>query len=522
MTTITVTGKKTPSSDAILTTEALAFLLDLHTNFNARRLELLAQRLERQKQFDSGTLPDFLSETKNIRESEWQVAAPHPHIADRRVEITGPAEAKMIINALNSSAKCFMADFEDSLSPTWENIIEGQKACYGAVRSTLEFVTPEKTYALKEEGLAQMLVRPRGWHLPEKHMNVNGTLLSASLVDFGLYAFHNIQERVKRGSGLFLYLPKMESHHEAQLWADVFAFTEDHFKLPHGTIRATVLIETITAAFEMEEILFVLREHSAGLNAGRWDYIFSTIKKFSSRADFILPDRGDIKMTVPFMKSYAELLVKTCHKRGAHAMGGMSAFIPVKNDDATNEKAFAAVKADKEREATNGFDGTWVAHPGLISIAQAEFDKVLGSKPNQIDRQRPEIEGKASTLLSLSETPGAITIAGIRNNIDVALRYIDFWLNGTGAAAIHNLMEDAATAEISRAQLWQWIKASAKTADGKIVDKALYLQIRDEELSHLQQNGKSRYDEAAGILDDLVLSGTFAEFLTLPAYARLD
>jgi malate synthase len=522
MTAIAITGKKTSSSDAILTSEALAFLLSLHENFNARRLDLLAQRVARQKKFDSGELPDFLSETKNIREGDWKVSAPHPHIADRRVEITGPAEAKMIINALNSSAKCFMADFEDSLSPTWENVIEGQKACYGAVRGTLEFVTPEKTYALKKEGLAQMLVRPRGWHLPEKHMNVNGTPLSASLVDFGLYAFHNIIERVKSGSGLFLYLPKMESYHEAQLWAEVFVFTEDHFKLPRGTIRATALIETITAAFEMEEILYVLREHSAGLNAGRWDYIFSAIKKFSNRADFVLPDRGDIKMTVPFMKSYAELLVKTCHKRGAHAMGGMSAFIPVKNDEATNEKAFAAVKADKQREAANGFDGTWVAHPGLIAIAQAEFDKVLGTKPNQIDKQRADVEAKASALLSLAETPGAITIAGIRNNIDVALRYIDFWLNGTGAAAIHNLMEDAATAEISRAQLWQWIKAGAKTADGKIVDKALFTQIRDEELSHLQQNGKSRYDEAAGILDDLVLSETFAEFLTSRAYARLD
>jgi malate synthase len=516
---ITISGSPAPD---ILTPDALAFLEQLHERFNARRLDLLKTRVARQAEFDRGVLPDFLSETKDIREGDWRVVAPHPHIADRRVEITGPAELKMMINALNSPAKCFMADFEDSLSPTWDNLMEGQRACFGAVRGDLTLQTAEKSYALKKEGLAQLLVRPRGWHLPEKHLAINGENLSGSLTDFGLYAFHNLQERVKRGSGLFLYLPKMESHHEAQLWADVFVYTEDFLNVPRGSIRATVLIETITAAFEMDEILYVLREHSAGLNAGRWDYIFSAIKKFSSRADMALPERGDVKMTVPFMKAYAELLVKTCHKRGAHAMGGMSAFIPSRKDAAVNEKAFAAVRADKEREASTGFDGTWVAHPDLIPIAQEQFDKVLGAKPNQIDRQRDDVNSTAADLLALSKTPGAITLAGIRGNIDVAIQYIDYWLNGVGAAAIHNLMEDAATAEISRAQLWQWIKAGAKTDDGKIVDKALYTQIRNEELSQLQHTKASRYEEAAKILDGLVLSDRFEEFLTLPAYAHID
>jgi malate synthase len=519
---IQITGSAPASQDNILSAGALQFLQNLHNRFNGRRIEVLQRRTERQREFDAGALPGFLPETRNIREGNWSVAPPHPHIADRRVEITGPAEAKMIINALNSGARCFMADFEDSLSPLWANIIEGQKALYEAIRGTLRLETPEKTYTLKKEGLAQLLVRPRGWHLPEKHLTLGGEPLSGALVDFGLYAFHNLQYRVEHGSGLFLYLPKMESHHEAGLWADIFTFTEDHFGVARGSIRATVLIETITAAFEMDEILYVLREHSAGLNAGRWDYIFSAIKKFSKRSDMVLPDRGEIRMTVPFMKAYAELLVKTCHQRGAHAMGGMSAFIPVKNDEATNEKAFAAVRADKEREAGTGFDGTWVAHPGLISIAQEQFDKVLGDAPHQIARQREDVTASEQALLALAQTPGSITLAGIRNNIDVAIQYIDYWLAGTGAAAIHNLMEDAATAEISRAQLWQWIRAGAKMDDGKVVDKALYEKIRGEELSRLQQNGTGRYEQAAAILDELVLLETFEEFLTLPAYRLLD
>lgn len=522
MPSIAITGPKPPSQDFILSPDALAFLATLHRSFNTKRLELLERRVARQKDFDAGVLPAFLEETQHIRADDWRVAPPHPDIADRRVEITGPAEAKMMINALNSGAKCFMADFEDSLSPTWENIIEGQKACYEAVRGTLRLETDTKTYELKKDHLAQLLVRPRGWHLPEKHLSLDGEMLSGALVDFGLYAFHNLKTRVENGSGLFFYLPKMESHKEAQLWADIFCFTEDHFGVARGSIRATVLIETITAAFEMDEILYVLREHSAGLNAGRWDYIFSAIKKFAKRADMLLPDRGDIKMGVPFMKSYAELLVKTCHKRGAHAMGGMSAFIPSRKEPEINEKAFAAVSADKEREASAGFDGTWVAHPDLIPVAQAQFDKVLGTNPNQITRQRDDVKADAGALLSLPDTPGAITLAGIRGNIDVAIQYIDYWLNGVGAAAIHNLMEDAATAEISRAQLWQWIKAGAKTDEGQIVDGALYAQIRDDVLSQLQQSRKSRYDEAAKILDELVLSDAFTEFLTLPAYQLLD
>lgn len=517
-----ILGQQGPSVTAVLTPEAVRFLGLLHERFEARRQNLLAARRVRQKAFDAGALPDFLPETKAVREdASWKVTPPPADLQDRRVEITGPVERKMMINALNSGAKCFLADFEDSLSPTWENVIEGQVNCRDAVRGMLRLETPEKTYELKKDGLAALLVRPRGWHLPEKHVTVDGAPLSAALFDFGLYAFHNLAERVKRGSGLYLYLPKMESHLEARLWNEAFELAEDHLGVPCGSIRATVLIETLPAAFEMEEILYELRDHSLGLNAGRWDYIFSAIKKFAKRGDFILPDRAAVSMTVPFMKAYTDLLVKTCHKRGAFAMGGMSAFVPSRKDQAINEKAFAAVRADKQREATNGFDGTWVAHPDLVPVAMEQFGAVLKDAPNQIARQRPEVSAAAADLLAMGKTPGAVTPAGIRNNINVALQYIAYWLAGTGAAAIHNLMEDAATAEISRAQLWQWRVHGVEIEGGGVFDAALYETIRDEELAGLSGSGLAKLKEAAALLDLLVLSEDFGEFLTLPAYEQL-
>lgn len=519
-----IKGAHTPAVAEILTKPAQEFLVALHGRFDSRRLDLLAARAARQAQFDAGALPDFLPETAHIRAGEWQCAPVPADLQDRRVEITGPVDRKMVINALNSGAKCFMADFEDATSPTWDNIIEGQINVRDALNGSIALQTEGgKSYALRGDApLAKLLVRPRGWHLSEKHIECGGRRLSGSLVDFGLYVFHNHSLVLSgKAQGLYFYLPKLESHLEARLWNDVFIFAEGHFGLPAGALRATVLIETITAAFEMDEILYELRDHSIGLNAGRWDYIFSAIKKFRKNPDMVLPNRADVTMGVGFMKSYADLLVKTCHRRGTFAMGGMAAFIPSRKDDAVNEKAFAAVRADKKREASAGFDGTWVAHPDLIPVARAEFDAVLGDAPNQITRQRDDVQVRAADLLALSNTAGSITPEGVRLNINVALQYINWWLKGLGAVAIHNLMEDAATAEISRAQLWQWIRTGALCADATPVTRGLYEKIRDEEVTALGGAGDDRYGDAAALLDQMVLSDHFEEFLTLPAYEKL-
>lgn len=518
---VKISGKVTPEYREILTPEALAFIVELHRRFNPRRLALLERRKERQAEIDAGKFPDFLEETAQVRNSHWKVANAPSDLDERRVEITGPVERKMMINALNSGASVFMADLEDANSPTWANVVEGQINLKEAVRKTLAFSSPEgKKYALGEK-LATLVVRPRGWHLHEKHVTVDGEHTSASLFDFGLYFFHNAQETIARGTGPYFYLPKMEGHLEARLWNDVFTFAQEYLKIPHGTIRATVLIETILAAFEMDEILFELRDHAAGLNAGRWDYIFSLIKKFSRHKEFVLPDRAQVTMTVPFMRAYCNLLVKTCHQRGAHAMGGMAAFIPSRRDAKVNEIALAKVREDKEREANLGFDGTWVAHPDLVPIAREKFDAVLGERPNQKEVMRDNVQVSAAELLNTHIEGGVITEAGFRANIDVALQYIESWLRGIGAAAIHNLMEDAATAEIARAQLWQWIRCKATLNDGRPITKQLYETIRQEEMSKLTKPEPGRYSEAAEILDKLVSSDEFIDFLTLPAYAYL-
>ena len=506
----------------VLTPEALAFVAELHRSFNPRRLELLAAREARQTRFDAGELPDFLPETASVREDgTWRVASAPGDLDDRRVEITGPAEPKMMINALNSGARVFMCDFEDALSPTWANVMTGQWAVSEAVRRRLRFQTDEKAYELNSS-IATLVIRPRGWHLPEAHVLVDGEPISASLFDFGLVLFHNAREQLDRGSGPYFYLPKLESHHEARLWNDVFVAAQDRLGIPHGSIRATVLIETILAAFEMDEILYELREHSAGLNAGRWDYIFSIIKKFRSRADFVLPDRRQITMTVPFMRAYTELLVRTCHRRGAHAMGGMAAFIPSRRDPEANERAMAAVRADKERESSDGFDGTWVAHPDLVPLATEVFSSLLGSKPNQKDRLRSEVEISASELLDVTVPDFRVTDAGVRANVSIGLSYLASWLAGNGAAAINNLMEDAATAEISRSQLWQWRTHGIALDDGQPLTHDRYAAIRDAELAKLQAVlPDSAWTDAAELLDELVLPDEFQDFLTQLAYRRL-
>jgi malate synthase len=517
-----IVGRHLPGSDAVLTPAAMTFVAELHRRFNPRRLELLARRAERQKRFDEGELPDFLPGTKSVRESEFAVAPAPSDLQKRWVEITGPVERKMMINALNSGASVFMADFEDSLSPTWQNVVEGQVNLMDAVRRTIAFTSPEgKSYRLNEN-TATLLVRPRGWHLPEKHVLVDGAPISASLFDFGLYFFHNAAALAERGTGPYFYLPKMESHLEARLWNEVFLAAEDSLKIPRGTIRATVLIETLPAAFEMDEILFELREHASGLNAGRWDYLFSLIKKLRMREDLLLPDRAQVPMTVPFMRAYTELLVKTCHRRGAHAMGGMAPFIPTRKDPAVNEAALAKVKDDKQREVGDGFDGTWVAHPDLVPVAWEVFEKALGTKPHQKDRLREDVVPDAARLADTRVPNGTITEAGFRLNINVSLQYLSSWLLGNGAAAIFNLMEDAATAEISRAQLWQWIHRAAKLADGRPATAALYRSLQAEELVKLGGIGAGRLKEAVALLDALVLDEGFAEFLTLPAYGLLD
>ncbi len=520
-------GKNISGSSEILSSGALEFLLLIHDRFHMRREELLQARVKRQVALRNGAMPTFLKETAQIRSGDWRVASTPHDLQDRRVEITGPAEAKMLINALNSGAKVFMADIEDSLSPTWENVIHAQVALKAAVRRTLTFQNPDngKTYSLNEK-TATLMVRPRGWHLHEKNLLIDGEPVSASLFDFSLFFFHNAHETLKRGTGPYFYLPKMESHLEARLWNEVFEFAQGILGIANGTIRATVLIETILAAYEMDEILFELKDHAAGLNAGRWDYIFSMIKKFSYSKEFILPDRSQITMTVPFMRAYSDLLVKTCHHRNAHAMGGMSAFIPNRKDQVVTENALKKVREDKEREARAGFDGTWVAHPDLVPIAQAEFDKVMGNSPNQRNKLRDDVVVSDRNLTYIKIEGAVVTEAGVRGNIQVAIQYIERWISGVGAAALHNLMEDAATAEISRAQLWQWITHKVTMTTGEVITKELYLDYRNDELKKLKDSSPSqnifRYDDAVEILDQLVLNHDFIDFLTLQAYDKLN
>ncbi|WP_216324382.1 malate synthase A [Deinococcus aestuarii] len=498
----------------VLTPEALAFVAELHRRFDARRRELLARREERQARLDAGELPDFLPETEGVRAGDWKISPLPADLQDRRVEITGPVDRKMIINALNSGARMFMADFEDASSPVWENMLDGQLNLRDAVRGTISLDQGGKSYRLGDKP-AMLLVRPRGLHLPEKHVTVDGETLGGSLFDFGLYAFHNAQERLNRGTGTYFYIPKLESHLEARWWNDVFTFTEDTLGVPRGTIRATVLIETILAAFEMDEILYELREHSAGLNAGRWDYIFSYIKKFRNRGDRILPDRAQVTMAVPMMANYSKLAIQTCHKRGAPAIGGMSAFIPVKNDPAANERAFEQVRADKEREATNGHDGTWVAHPGMVGLATEVFDRLMPT-PNQIDSgKQMDLAVTAEDLLTPPE--GTVTESGVRTNISVGIQYLAAWLQGRGAVPIHNLMEDAATAEISRAQLWQWLHQGVRLDDGRTLTPELLDALFGEELGKLGPD----LAEAGRLFKDVATRDPLADFLTLPAYEQL-
>jgi malate synthase len=522
---IEVRGPLLDRFDEVLTPEALAFVTRLHDLFMGRRQERLAGRLLFRQGIDNGRNLRFLDDTAGIRrDPSWRVAGPGPGLHDRRIEITGPTDRKMTVNALNSGAKVWLADLEDATSPTWANVIEGQLNLADAIRRRIDFTSAEgKEYRLGAE-TPTIVMRPRGWHLVEKHLRYVDQAgipvpASASLVDFGLYAFHNARELIARGSGPYFYLAKLENHLEARLWNDVFTFTEAALGLDHGTIRATVLIETITAAFEMEEILFELRDHCAGLNAGRWDYIFSIIKNFRGRGDgFVLPDRKAITMTVPFMRAYTELLVSTCHRRGAHAIGGMSAFIPNRRDPEATERALAQVAADKRREATDGFDGSWVAHPDLIDTARAEFDAVLGDRPNQVDRLRDDVHVTPDDLLDL-RIDGTVTDAGVAANVSIALRYLEAWLRGTGAVAIDGLMEDAATAEISRSQLWQWIHRRVVTAEGTLVTRELVERLLLEELVRLEQPG-SRFEEAAEIVRATALADDFPAFLTIPAYAR--
>lgn len=519
---VDIRGAITPAVREVLDAPALEFLAGLQREFGARRKAILALRQERQEAIFRGELPDYLESTTGVRRAEWSVAPAPASINDRRVEITGPVERKMMINALNSGAKVFLTDFEDALSPTWENVIQGQINVSDAVRGTIAYTSPEgKEYALKGDP-AVMILRPRGWHLVEKHLWIDGEPISASLFDFGLIFFRNAAEQLARGTGPYFYLPKLEGHLEARLWNDIFVWAQEKVGIPQGSVRATVLIETILGALEMEEILFELREHASGLNAGRWDYIFSVIKKFHRIDRFVLPDRAQITMTVPFMRSYSEKLVQCCHKHGAHAIGGMAAFIPNRRDAAVTENALAKVREDKVRESGDGYDGTWVAHPDLVPMVKQIFDDVLGERPNQKDRLRNDVDVQGYELLDTRVPGGAITEAGLRGNISVALQYLNAWLNGNGAAAINNLMEDAATAEISRAQIWQWIYHQAQLVDGRTVTRMLYTSMREEELEKLGGRSRERYGDAAEILDKLILTDEFVEFLTLIAYDYLD
>jgi malate synthase len=511
-----------PGFEEILTPEAFAFVAVLARTFGERRDVLLAKRMERQAKLDAGELPHFLPETAHIRSGDWKVAPVPADLQDRRVEITGPTDRKMVINALNSGAKVFMTDFEDSNAPTWENMIEGQINLRDAIRRTITYTSPEgKDYKLNEN-TAVMMIRPRGWHLDEKHMLVDGKPVPGSLFDFGLYFYTNAKELLARGSGPYFYLPKMESHLEARLWNDVFELAQEIAGIPPGTIKATVLIETILAAFETEEILYELRDHSAGLNCGRWDYIFSFIKKFRSRPDFVLPDRALVTMTVPMMRNYSLLVIKNCHKRGVHAMGGMAAQIPIKNNPEANNTALDKVRADKLREAQDGHDGTWVAHPGLVPVALEVFDEVM-PQPNQINRHRQDVEVTETDLLRVPEGP--ITEQGVRWNIKVGIQYVEAWLRGNGCVPLYNLMEDAATAEISRTQIWQWLKHQSTLADGRLFTEALYDQWLQQEMAAIRSEiGDKRFDEgqfarASQLFIQMSKADPFVDFLTLPAYA---
>jgi malate synthase len=519
---VQVTDPSAARADEVLTADALAFVADLHRSFDTRRRDVLRARALQQEEFDAGALPGFLPETAHIRDdSSWRVAPAPADLNDRRVEITGPVEPKMMINALNSGARVFMADFEDALSPTWDNVATGHWAVSEAVRRRLTFQTDEKTYALQPT-IATLVIRPRGWHLDEAHVLVDGSPISASLFDFGLAFFHNAGEQLDRGSGPYFYLPKLESHLEARLWNDVFIAAQDAIAVPRGSIRATVLIETILAAFEMDEILWELREHASGLNAGRWDYIFSLIKKFHTRTDMILPDRAQVTMAVPFMRAYQQLLVRTCHARAAHAIGGMSAFIPNRRQPDVTENALIRVREDKQREAGDGSDGTWVAHPDLVPVAAEVFDHALRDRPNQKDRLREDVHVSPGELLDTRVEGGRVTEAGVATNVSVALQYLASWLAGNGAAAINNLMEDAATAEISRSQLWQWRVHGVALDDGRPMTAELYTASRDTELDRLRASAPDfRWTDAAALLDELVLGDDFAEFLTLAAYPIL-
>jgi malate synthase len=517
-----------PNGDgsSVLTADALAFVASLAQKFEPERRALLAQRQERDREIAAGAMYDFLPETAPVRADGFRVAPAPRDLEKRQVEITGPVERKMIINALNSGADVFMADFEDSLSPTWENVVSGQANLIEAVRRTITLDAGGKSYRL-EANVATLVVRPRGWHLTEKHAQLGGAPISASLFDFGLYFYHNARELSSRGSGPYFYLPKLESHREARLWNDVFVAAQDALGLPRGSIRATVLIETLPAAFEMDEILYELREHASGLNAGRWDYLFSSIKKLRHRPDLQIPDRAQLSMTVPFMRAYTELLVRTCHRRGAHAMGGMAPFIPSRKQPQINEAALAKVRADKEREVGDGFDGTWVAHPDLVPVARDVFSGALGSSPHQKGRLREDVVPDAGALRATNVPGGTTTEAGVRNDLSVALQYLAAWFAGNGAVAIFNLMEDAATAEISRAQLWFWLHRrtplDVELGDAKRFGPELYHQWKEEELAPLERAAPDmRWREASELLDELVLSDDFAEFLTLGAYQKLD
>jgi malate synthase len=518
---IQVLGKISSQFATILTPEALAFVAKLHRQFEPRRQELLARRAVRQREFDNGALPDFLPETRKIRESDWQISPQPKDLLDRRVEITGPTDRKMVINALNCGAATFMADFEDANCPTWFNMIDGQINLRDAVRRTITLEQGGKSYKLNDK-TAVLLPRPRGWHLDEKHVTVDGNVVSGGIFDFALYFFHNAKELLARGSGPYFYLPKMESHLEVRLWNEIFTLAQKELGVPHGSIKATCLIETVVAAFEMDEFLWELKDHSAGLNIGRWDYIFSCIKKFRSNKDFCLADRSQVTMTAPFMRSYALLLVKTCHRRGAPAMGGMAAQIPIKNDPAANEAAMEKVRQDKLREVTDGCDGTWVAHPALVPIAKEVFDKHM-PQPNQYGKQRPDVNVAAKDLLDFKPS-APITEAGVRNNISVGIQYLGAWLAGNGCVPVFNLMEDAATAEISRSQIWQWIRSPKGVLDdGRKVTVALFKELLGDELKKVKAAGaEGKLDEAAALFEQITANDTYVEFLTLPAYAAID
>jgi malate synthase len=523
---IQITGSITPEFAEILTPEAISFVATLVRAFADRREELLQRRVQRQVEINAGKLPDFLPETEHVRESEWTIAPVPEDLQDRRVEITGPVERKMIINALNSGAKVFMADFEDAFSPIWEGTIQGQINVRDAVNRTIEYTSPEgKPYRLNEQ-TATLLVRPRGWHLVEKHVLIDGKPISGGIFDFALYFFHNAKKLIENGTGPYFYLPKLENHLEARLWNDIFVLAQQELGIPQGTIKATVLIENILATFEMDEILYELREHSGGLNCGRWDYIFSAIKKFRNIPDFILPDRAQVTMTTHFMRSYSLLTIKTCHRRNAHAIGGMAAQIPIKNDPKANEEALERVRADKRREVNDGHDGTWVAHPGLVAIAMEEFDAVMKG-PNQIYRKREDVHVTAADLLKIPE--GTITEAGLRNNISVSIQYLESWLRGSGCVPINNLMEDAATVEISRSQIWQWIHhPKGVLEDGRKVKIELFRELAKDELEKIrsalgeQQFARRKFQTASEILDEIITDDQFVDFLTLPAYKYLS